>query len=624
MSPGKEAQEGKKRKSSAELDPSAKRNKVSEDTQEGSSDSSTFSPHNDISTHESDGTGLMDTTWKKSTLSQCLKNKWASPVFIQQQAPSYFQHGDPVIQDKPMDSCGHSPEPVEVQQQVETKRENKRKADEELDIPAKKVYQQIGLGSFIRNAPPKEFVCPQKKCQQKFLNKDELIIHFRTKHRQCRDRNFCKYSMEGNYCELCEKKICHDDQADSNTKLLHLICAHPLIKQHYCAGCCDFKMFSRMHASRCHKDPELVKEFEQRCNQAVKHLYADKIPGYEGFRTHKNTIMEARKGLGRCPNCQYCSPEDSDALAEHLRDCVYKSDAQQSQKGGAVSTSDAGEPSTSEQVQEFEQQLFKGKGRVAMYKNKKIEPDVESAFSNVREAMKKQIEAQLEKSPVVKLHTEANLLLQQQKPAYEDADDPSQSVYVDKMRSINSGNYMVSKASDIDEVLDEITADTAERAASMQDGPSNFMIQDVVNLRLSVYNANRLETASYLPLPPKLKKKVLKRGKPPALINPRNSDAFCFLRNIAMFLDEKEAAAQTGESLKKRLYDMSKEMDYANETFFQEKYGKTFQKLKEKVEHTISFPFEINKRNLAKLTEALALEDFVINVFQATICGFVF
>ena len=505
--------------------------------------------------------------FKRAKLSDCLKNRWQSPVFMQQGPPSVFNSD------------------LQPQQDIfgSTTNESggKRKAVDDQEAPAKKVYRQIGLGSFVQNAPPKQFVCPQKKCRQQFLKKDELIIHFRKAHKLSKTNIFGKYSMKGNYCELCEKKICPDDQTDSNTKLLHLICVHPLIKEHFCSACQDFKMFSHHHGQRCHNDEKLAKKFEQRCNEVVNHLYANKLPGYNAFRTHKNTFMEARQGLGRCPNCQYCSPDDANALAEHLRECVYKSDAKP-QRGGASGTSaePSGEPSTSEQVQEFERQLFSGKGRTAVYKDKKIEPDVESAFSNVREAMKKQIKAQLEKSPVVKLHTEANLLLQQQTPAYEDPDDPSQNLYVDKLRSINSGTYMVSKASDIDEVLDEITNDTSERAASMNDGPSNFSIMDVVNLRLSIYNANRLETALYLPLPPKLKKKVLRRGRPPALINPRNSDAFCFLRNIAIFLDEKEAAAKTGESLKKRLYDVSKEMNYASETFFQERYGTTFQKLK--------------------------------------------
>ena len=42
----------------------------------------------------------------------------------------------------------------------------KRKAVDEQEAPAKKVYRQIGLGSFVQNAPPKQFVCPQKKCRQ--------------------------------------------------------------------------------------------------------------------------------------------------------------------------------------------------------------------------------------------------------------------------------------------------------------------------------------------------------------------------------------------------------------------------------------------------------------------------
>ena len=578
-----------------------------EDTQIGSSNSSALSPHNDVLAEERDGTQPVDTLWRRSTLSQCLKNKWTSPVFPRQVAPSHIQNGDPVIPEKPLDPSGHCPKPVEVQPQMEMKHGDKRKAAQDHEVPAKKVYQQRGCGSFRKN--DKDFVCPQKKCQEKFVCKDELIIHFRTKHKQCRGHDFGKYSLEGNYCELCEEEVCPDDQANSNTKLLHLIRFHPSLKKHYCTACEDFKMFCHHHGQRRHNDSTLAKKFLQRCNEVVKDLFA----GKEGFLTSKNTFMETRnRRPGQCTHCTFCSPEDSTALDNHLHECVYKSDAM-AKKGGANSNTD--QPSTTEEVQESEQRLFDGKGKVVTYKKKEIEPDVESAYSTARASMKKQIEAQLEKSPVVKLHTEANVLMKQQLPIYEEPENPENNVFAEKVTTINSGSYTVSKASDIDEVLDEIAADSGERAASMNEGPSNFCIQDVINLKLNVYNANRLETASYIPLPPKLEKKVLRPRRPPALINPHNDDAFCFLRNIAIFLDEKKAAAKKGESLKKRLYDVSKEMEYTHETYFMRRYGKTFLELKKKVEH-IEFPFEINKRNLARLLKSLGLEDHVINVFQ--------
>ena len=151
---GQKAQEGNPGENSAEVNLHAARSQdmsTIEIMQKGLSDS-----------------GIPNSTTEhptgRPTLSQCLKNKWSAPIYNQQAIPSHILHDDPMVQDKPLDASGLADD----QPQVERNSGDKRKADEELDAPAKKVYQQIGLGAFIHNAPAKEFVCPQKVSTEVF------------------------------------------------------------------------------------------------------------------------------------------------------------------------------------------------------------------------------------------------------------------------------------------------------------------------------------------------------------------------------------------------------------------------------------------------------------------------
>ena len=120
-----------------------------------------------------------------------------------------------------------------------------------------------------------------------------------------------------------------------------------------------------------------------------------------------------------------------------------------------------------------------------------------------------------------------------------------------------------------------------EKSEYWTSGESNYIILDVLRIKVHLYKSNPLKIAGFSPLPSKLQKRYSKM-RSGFLISPPSRDFFCVIWCLSIFLVEEKIAKDNYTLLQKSLRKISNSV--LTESWLHQNYGATFSDVRKRAE----------------------------------------